>query len=254
MELNGVRTRRAFTMVEVMLVAVLLAAVAALVLPSFFGEFQAAQLPTSARQMRSFVAMARAHAQFDGRRYRIRFPGEDEDKADTLGSDRQPLVEREDDPIDEPGVFNLVTEPWAVGETLLAKVWCAEVRLGRPTVEMLLEERNAIEDALTGAVEDFDPLRPPLIIEPDGTSDWATFVLTQAPRDIEFDALKDEVRIEVIVDGETGIAWLQRPLYDEEVDLFDEHHWPVVLRQDFLDPRVLTEDDVLELQESRITP
>ena len=140
-----------------------------------------------------------------------------------------------------------------MGVTLLNGVWCAEVRLGKPTIESVLqarERRGLTEDDLEeefGVFEDFDPQRPPLFIEPDGTSEWATFVVTQAPRDMDFDELVDEPQIEVIVDGPMGLAWLQRPFYDEELDLFEENGWPAVFRRDFLDPRMLTEDDVLEV-------
>ena len=34
--------------------------------------------------------------------------------------------------------------------------------------------------------------------------------------------------------------------------LFEEKGWPAVLRQDFLSPAVLTEDDVLEIREMHI--
>jgi hypothetical protein len=36
------------------------------------------------------------------------------------------------------------------------------------------------------------------------------------------------------------------------LELLSEKNWPVILRQDFLDPRVLTEEDVLELHEVQI--
>jgi hypothetical protein len=61
-------------------------------------------------------------------------------------------------------------------------------------------------------------------------------------------------RIEVILEGPTGLAWLQRPFYDEELDLFEEKGWPAVLRKDFLDKAVLTEDDILELWPYPIGP
>jgi hypothetical protein len=73
-----------------------------------------------------------------------------------------------------------------------------------------------------------------------------------SPSDITLEELEDYARIHVIVEGATGLAWLQRPFYEEELDLFEEKGWPAVLRQDFLDPRVLTEDDVLELRETQI--
>ncbi|MGB0717578.1 MAG: hypothetical protein ACPGXK_16995, partial [Phycisphaerae bacterium] len=76
--------------------------------------------------------------------------------------------------------------------------------------------------------------------------------LTNAPTDIPPEDLaedSDSESLEIIVDGRSGAAWLQRPLYEEELDLFEEENWPIVLRQDFLRPEVLTEDDVLELQD-----
>ena len=93
-------------------------------------------------------------------------------------------------------------------------------------------------EELAEAFEDIDPERPPLYVEPDGTSEWVTFVLTTAPPDVELDKVEDYGCLELIVDGSTGLAWMQRPFYDEELDLFEEKNWPAVLRQDFLDPRV----------------
>lgn len=226
--------------------------VTAMAVPSFFGRLKREELPGSARQMRSMLTLVRSHAAFDGKRYRVRFPEDNEE--DPLGGDQQPLIEREDDPIDEPGIFNLVTSPWAVGKTILGEAWCAEVRLGRPTIEMLRRTRSEIRDLIDEELQDFSPERPPLIIEPDGTSDWATFVLTTAPRDTSIDDLDNYERVEVILDGETGLAWLQRSFYDEELDLFEENNWPVVMRRDWLDPRVLTEDDVLEIWDLESAP
>jgi type II secretory pathway pseudopilin PulG len=254
--MKGVRLHpgRGFTLLEVTLVIGLLVALLALAIPNFVRQIKADELPRSGKQFRSLLTLVRANAAFDGKRYQIRFPNEDE--LDPLGGERQPLIEREDDPIHDPETFNLVTAPWAVGNTLLGDVWCAEVRLGRPTIEDLIERRERVAEGigeeLKERFEDIDPERPPLIVDPDGSSEWATFILTTAPRDIELDELEDYPRIEVIADGATGLAWLQRPFYDEEVDLFEEKGWPAVLRQDFLDPRVLTEDDVLEIREMHI--
>ena len=241
---------RAFTLLEIILVLGIVMTITALALPNFIDEIRRNDLGGSARQLRSLLTLVAANASFDGTRYRLRFPEEDEE--DPLGGDQQPRVEREDDPLEEPEVFNLVTAPWAVGTTLLRDIWCAEVRLGRPTATELLEldqMRSEIEDALEEALEEFSPHLRPVIFEPDGASEWATFVLTDAPRNVELDELEDYNRIEVIFEGATGMVWLQRPLYEEELELFEEKNWPVVLRQDFLNPKVLTEDDVLELHE-----
>ena len=250
----NLRARRAYTLVEVVLATGLLVIISAMIIPSLLREITREELPGSARQLRSLLTLVGAHAAFDGRRYRVRFPKEEE--PDPLGGDRQPIIEREDDPIYEPEVFNLVTAPWAVDKTLLGGVWCAEVRLGRPTIELLQDlrvqrEDSRVEEALEEELdrEDFDPRFPPLYFDPDGSAEWAVFVLTTAPRDTERDALEDHARVELILEGGTGLAWIQRPFYDEELDLFEEKGWPAVLRQDFLDPRVLTEHDVLELRD-----
>ena len=250
------RRIRAYTLIEIVLVAGLLVLISALAVPRMAHLLSRDELAGSARQLRSFLTLIRSHAAWDGRRYRIRFPEEQEQ--DALGGDQQPIVEREDDPLEFPEEFTTVTEPWAVGTTLLADVWVAEVRLGRPTIaelQRLRQYRSEVENALEREFEDvehFEAQRPPLIIEADGTSDWAVFVLTQAPRGTEIEELDEHPRIELILDGMTGLAWLQRPFYDEELDLFEEKGWPAVLRQDFLDRRQLTENDVLELHEFRI--
>jgi len=237
-----------FTLLEVLLVVGILLALSAMTLPSFMDEYQRELLPGSGRQLRSLITMTRAQAALDGKRYRIRFPEPDEQEVP--GGWQQPMIEREDDPIDNPGEYVLVTSPWAIGNTLLGKVWCAEIRHGRPTIEKLQNRRSLIEDAVDAASKDFQPQRRPLMIDPDGSSEWATFVLTDADRSMTYDQLDAQPRIEVILEGPTGQAWLQRPLYDEEIDLFEEKNWPVVLRQDFLTTRMLTENDVLELREA----
>jgi len=247
--MTGGRTTRhgAFTLLEVTLVVGLMVVLAAIVVPNFLRELERESLPGSARNLRSLLTLAAANASFDGKRYRIRFPEEDE--TDLLGGVRQPIIEREDDPIGDPEAFYPVSAPWAVGHTMLGEVWCAEVRLGRPTIERLRQTRSQVRDALEEGMEEFEVERLPLVIDPDGTSDWATFLLTDAPPGTDLDELEQYPRVELIVEGATGLAWLQRPFFDEELDLFEEHNWPAVLRQDFLSERILTEDDVLELRD-----
>jgi len=248
------RRARGFTLVEIVLVVGLVLLITALAAPRLTHLLEREELPGSGRQLRSLIALVRANAAFDGKRYRIRFPEQEE--TDSVGEQRQPIVERELDPIRYPEEFVEVTSPWAVGNTLLADVWCAEVRLGRPTIERLQrlrEARSEVESKLRKEfenLEEFVPERPPVYVEPDGSSEWATFVLTQAPREIDIEDLEDHPRIELIIEGTTGLAWMQRPFYEEELDLFEDKGWPAVLRQDFLEPRMLTENDVLELREA----
>ncbi|MHC4234646.1 MAG: pilus assembly FimT family protein [Planctomycetota bacterium] len=245
--------RPGVTLLEVVLVLGILVALAALAVPNLIAEIEGQRLPTSAEQMRSLITMTRANAMFDGKRYLIRFPREDE--LDDEGDDRQPLIEREDDPVGEPWVFNPVKAPWVYGETLLRDVWCAQVRLGKPTVERLQDGFQSEQESerLDEVFEDEEPDFPPLIIEPDGTSEWATFVITNVSGELTVEDLEeDDPVIDVILDGVTGLIWLQRPFKEEELDMLEEHNWPPVLRQDFLRPQLLTEEEVLEIREKMI--
>jgi hypothetical protein len=233
------------------LVVALLALLAGLVMPNLIGEIEGGRLYASADRMRSLLTVTRSNAMFDGKRYRIRFPADDE--LDDLGGERQPIIEREDDPVEEPDVFNRVTDPWVRGETLLGEVWCAQIRLGKPSLDDEYLTGEESEELAEELFEDEDPQYPPLLIDPDGTCDWVTFVVTSVDRETDPEELEeDDPVIHVIMDGVTGLIWLQRPFFEEELDMLREHNWPPVLRTDFLRPELLTEEDVLEIKERLI--
>jgi len=249
--------RRAFTILELILVVGLLLLIGAMALPPFFEQRKREELPTSASQLRSLVSLIRANAAFDGKRYRLRFPTAEEKSKNNELDDRQPIVEREEDPIHDPEVFVRVTSPWAIGDTFLGEVRCAGIFLGKPTIEAMKTRREQaaqnIEKTLKlqNVMPGYDPDRPPIDFEPDGTTDWVTFLLTKAPSHVRLEELETSTEyenVQVIMEGLTGLGWLQRPFHDEELDLFLEKGWPAVLRKDFLDPRQLTENDVLELR------
>lgn len=247
-----------FTLFELLLVIGLLAVLAAFVMPDMITAFERERLPESARQLRALIQLTRANAMYEGRRYRIRFPQEDE--LDGQGSQLQPIVEVERDPLTAPEQFTPVRASWAEDETLQRGIRCARIRMGKPTVDLLLgqstaeqvveQEETQIEEAMADV--DFDEGFPPLVIDPDGTCDWVTFLLTDAAPEEDVADLDpksaDYAMVEVIVDGLTGLAWLQRPLYEEELQMMKEHDWPPVLRHDFLNPRPLTEENVLEVR------
>lgn len=248
---NSVFRTSAFTLLEMILVIGILVILTGLVMPNFLNELEASRLPNSAQQMRALLTMTRANAMFDGKRYRIRMPRDDE--LDAMGGDRQPIIEREDDPVREPEKYNVVKAPWTFGETFARGVWCAQIRLGRPELddEFLSGERS--KEIAEQLFDDEDPQYPPLIVQPDGTSEWVTFVLTNVDRDTDVDELEDDDPvIDVIMDGMTGLIWLQRPFRDEEIEMLRENNWPPVLRQDFLRAESLTEKDVMEIRERRI--
>lgn len=237
---------------EILLVVGLLLALTSMAVPSLVRDIEQRRFPTSANRMRALLTLVRANAMYDGRRYQVRFPQEDE--LDHQGEQRQPIIEREDDPFLEPNVFNRVTAPWSRDETLLQGVRCAEVRLGRPTLDELLDRfvGEEVEERLEALAEEYEEGFPPLVIEPDGTTEWVTFVLTDAEEKTAKEDLEVTQQIEVIMDGLTGLIWLQRPFHDEELMMFKEHEWPPVLRKDFIRAAALTEDDVLEIQETAV--
>jgi hypothetical protein len=242
--------RRGLTLIEVVLTIGLLVVLFGLIMPNLIGDLEGRRLPESAQRMRALITLVRSHAMLDGKRYRIRFPNADE--MDDLGGDRQPLIEREDNPLSEPEVYNAVDDFWVRGETLLGEVRCVLVRLGRPTLELIrsYDERVEMEEE---RFEDEDPDFPSLIFLPDGSCEWATFVLTNEPEPATAADLDDDANvIEVILDGTTGQVFLQRRFYEEELDLLEENGWPPVLRTDFMRPEALTEQDVLEIRDKVI--
>jgi hypothetical protein len=236
----------------------ILAVLAGLAIPTMLGRLEGARLPESGNQLRALLQFTRNTAMIDGLRYRIRFPLEDE--LDCQGESRQPLIEVEDDPLEYPGQYRLVSARWAEDVTLARGIRCARVRLGKPTIELLLGESQADEEReeeLEESLEDeFAEGLPPLVFEPDGTCEWATFVLTKAPVDVAWEDLNQDDtefdRLEIILDGVVGLVWLQRPLFEDELEMMRENGWPPVLRQDFLSPIPLTEDDVLEIREMQV--
>jgi prepilin-type N-terminal cleavage/methylation domain-containing protein len=252
------RRQAAFTLLEILLVVGILAVLAGLAMPRLMQDLEAERLPQSCNQMRALLLLTRSNAMIDGLRYRIRFPSQDE--LDNTGDQQQPIVEVERDPLEHPEEFDRVKAAWARDPVLKEGVRCARVRLGKPTVEEMLNEKKdqaAIdrEEQLEQTTEEkFDTGFPPLIIEPDGTTEWVTFRLTDAPDDVTYDELDPEqdTVVDVIMDGVTGLVWLQRGLYPDELDMMQQHGWPPVLRQDFLTKTALTEDDVLEIRETRI--
>jgi hypothetical protein len=260
------RTVRAFTLFEVLLVTGLFVVLLSLVMPAMLRKLDDARMPSSCRSMRALIQLTRANAMIEGRRYRIRFPRQDE--IDAEGRQRQPIVEVERDPLREPEVFTPVLASWARDVVFDDSVRCAKVVLGRPTIESMMGESDAeaelIETGTGGEGEEdeapamegevFDEDFPPIYLEPDGMSEWATFVITDAPLEVDIDEAPEGEHqiIDLIFDGLTGLAWLQRRLYQEELEMMRDHGWPPVMRKDFLDPTLLTEDDVLEIREQLV--
>jgi prepilin-type N-terminal cleavage/methylation domain-containing protein len=231
----------AFTLLELLIVIALMVVLAWFVVPVFTGELDRRRLDDSISQVQSLVLLTRAHAMNDGKRYRIRWPDEaNYAEAEEKGTTLQPIVEVENDPIEQPGIFTPVEELWATGETLHPGIQCLKVVLGRNqpdpnqlaatdtgqtamseiengAAEMFEEESEIdkmFEEDITksGTVEEIDPNRPPVTFEADGTTDWGTIYLTNGTQNED----GEPQTWEIYIDGRTGNVGWRRTLSEAE--------------------------------------
>lgn len=249
--------RRGMTLIEILVVLSLLALLAVFFIPNYIREVQESRLLNSAYQLRSMIYLTRTHAMLDGIRYRLRFVDAENYEGDSYvdpSAGMQPLVERESNDPESYGEFLPSTETWTRGITLYEGIRCISVQLGRPTFRDDMAEAFGDED--DEEFESNDSVFAELVFEPDGTCDWATFVLTNADEELSLEDISSEEdfdaeTLQVIVDGRIGQAWIQRYLTDDEESLLKEYGLRPVLRQDFLSTRRLTEDDVRQISEGR---
>jgi type II secretory pathway pseudopilin PulG len=246
--------RRAFTLLEALLVVLIVGLIAALSFPNLAGEMQRRSLEESARRLRSLVGLTHAHAMQDGIRYRITFPGTPDpqdtnadEKVSVATATEQPEVTRESDPLQYPDQFNSFEWEWLRDGVMQEGTRCVAVLPGRPDFEIKGQSPIAGPSPQEGTEATFVPLT----FNPDGTCDWVTFVLTDLPPDIELKSGHVGRILNVIVDGRTGETWIQRALRTEEVELMREEGASPVLHQDFTDPMLITEDNILEVHMQR---
>lgn len=226
---------RGFTLLELLLALALFVLLAALAWPALQSQLVAAELPESASRMRSLLYLTRSSAMLEHRRHRIRFSP----KA------RQPIVEFEPDPILEPGRFVPVNQDWAVDPPLLSDVEVHRVYPGRPAymrpispsegeaadplqVEQPLDEgvsavestqakfQAAMSDGLGGQQAEVDELRPSIVFEADGSTDWSTLVLSRIKPSDELS--EEEPQTWVVVDGRTGLAIIRDGVTQAQLD------------------------------------
>lgn len=226
---------RAFTLLEVVLVMALLAAIAAFSWPYMQRQFEASQLTESADQFRSLLTLTRAQAMIDARRYRIRFEPEK----------RHPIIECETDPFQAPGKYDPVKADWAVDERLLGETQVHEIRAGRPDYTLPFDDQQSeleqdegftldsesgettesTSDTAGAALPEndsdkadqvpIDEQRPSIVFETDGSTDWATIILSNiAPAD---QLEEDERQIWIEIDGRTGLARIRESLTADQM-------------------------------------
>lgn len=220
-----VRGRGAFTLLEILLVMVLLAALAALAMPLLEKRIESSEIPESADKLRSLLFMTRSQAILDHKRYRVRFDLKEQ----------QPIVEVEPDPINTAGEFVATDEPWAMENILLGDVKVHAVKLGRPvymTPQQTADDADAqsaegLTGVLTKAQEEVAEMTqgrqefgeesdwPAIIFDVDGSTDWATVIISYADAKEELKP-EDEQRW-IVLDGRTGLAKITEQVTVEQL-------------------------------------
>lgn len=225
--------RAAFTLLELLIVLSLLVVLSFFAWPMMESQITAAKLPESAARIRETLYMTRSAAMLEHRRHRVRFaPGE-----------QQPTVEIEIDPLYQPGVWTLVTYPWTKEPMLLDDAEVHEIQPGRP---VYLKPVSETEDADSKAAKEetqrdasldlqvtqgeqigsvsiasgndeaeLDEKRPPIVFETDGSSDWATIIVSDVRSE---EALEEETpQLWVVLDGRTGLANVREQVTQEQL-------------------------------------
>ena len=229
------RFRRGFTLLEVLLALSLFVLLAAMAWPLMQSQIVAAELPESASRLRSILYMTRASAMLEHRRHRLRF----------IPQEQQPIVEIEPDPIVEPGVWVPVGYDWAEEPALLAEIEVHRVLPGRPAYmrpvsvseegavdpleaePVAEEETSAVEstsaklqaarsDGMGGQEAVIDELRPIILFEADGSSEWATLVLSRIAPSEELP--EEEPQSWVVLDGRTGLATIRDAVTQKQLN------------------------------------
>lgn len=161
--------RRGFTLVEVLLVIVLVGLLASFVWPDFSVLMRGRRLDESVSRLKALVAMCRAQAMNESRRYRL-----------TLLPDGRIELSRQRDPVAAPNEYVRVGDGWAQGPWLMEDVWVEAVQPlpdGPPPLDVQDDEIEFFE-----APDRPQALEAPFEIdfEPDGLSSSARWVLRDA--------------------------------------------------------------------------
>lgn len=174
-------SRRSFTLFEVLLVIVLLAALAAIVWPSLGGRGQV-RLESMTSAVSSMLSFARSAAMNTGRRHRCVFSEN--------GS--RMWVEKQSDPLGSPGEFAKVKADWARLDLAGSAVRCTMVDLIGMHKLLRSREREVLEQELE------EGFYEPIEFFPDGSCDSCLIVLSIASGEelgIEINGLTGQVRI-----------------------------------------------------------
>lgn len=155
-----------FTLMELVIVIMLIGVLAAFLWPDFSVMARGDQLDESVSRTKALVAMCRAQAMNESRRYRI-----------TLLTDGRMRLTRQKDALLAPDEYVLVGDGWAQIEWLLEDVWVEAVLPLPEGPPPLLIDDDEIE--FVEFDETPEPLEEPFEIdfEPDGTTTSVRWIL-----------------------------------------------------------------------------
>lgn len=240
--------RRAFTLVEVLLVILLIGAIVFFSFPDFKAEFRRRSLMESADRLRALIVMCHAEAMREGRYYRIQMPRtpdpNDPNASKTVEvplETEQPQVIRQRDLLN-PEDWEGFEAYWKDQPILQDGTRCIGVFPGRPNFD--IQGNSPIAGP---QIDGTETTYVPVTFNPDGTCDWATFVLTDLPPDTELQPSHVARILNVILDGRTGQVWIQRALRVEEVEVMQEHGASPIFHMDFLVSEPITEENILQI-------
>jgi hypothetical protein len=190
-----------------------------------------------------------------GLKLRISFPGTP-DPNDPTTKDKQvdvpaetfqPTVQAQADAMLNPDAFADLHDDWTGGPILQPGTRCVAVLPGMPNFDINTASPIAGPSMAQGVQATFVPLT----LNPDGTCDWVTFVLTDLPPDVQLEAYHAPRILNVIVDGRTGQTWIQRALRVDEVEVMQQHGASPILHVDFTSPDEITERNILQIHVGR---
>ncbi|MCG3126837.1 MAG: hypothetical protein CHACPFDD_01692 [Phycisphaerae bacterium] len=162
--------RRGFTLFEALLVIMLLGVLTVFLWPDFDVMKRGEQLNESITRTRAAIAMCRAQAMNESRRYCI-----------TFKPDGSLFLTRQKDPLLAPEEYVLVGDGWAAHPALLDDVWIEAVQAlpqGPPPLDA--EEDDELVELLD-KIDEPVPLEAnfEIFFEPDGTSTSSRWILRE---------------------------------------------------------------------------
>jgi type II secretory pathway pseudopilin PulG len=157
---------RAFTMLELLLVIMIIMILGAVIWPSITNRTSGANLQFVSEQLAGLLQMTRSQSMITGNCHRCRF------EPDGM----QAVIEEESDPLAHPGVFEKIKTHWAVVDLGKDNIKCLTVQFD-PWETLLRQEEASVLETPEDNNTTSDLLCPPIAFYPNGSSDSAAILL-----------------------------------------------------------------------------